>query len=274
MNINVTTSILVLWVLLASVASSTENPEVKFMVKPISEGGVSGELYLPGVAERSMAVVVLGGSSGRLNQVYPKILAAHGYVVLSLAYFRAPGLPETLDLIAIETVSNALDFLTEHSQVKATKFGVLAISRGTELALLNAAVEPRIEAIAVLLPSAVAWHGQTSAHAWTYQARPIPGLAFERRSETPIKQRAERALKKVDSKNASIAVEHINGPILMISAQEDHIWPSERMANLMLERLNQNNFKFKTQHHSVDDNHFLDAATVQSLELLLVDHFQ
>lgn len=239
------------------------------------ETGVVGELYVSKNISKTTAIVVLGGSSGQVNTVYPEMLANEGYVVLSLAYFRAPSLPETLDLIPIETVSMALDYLSNRRDLTVNKFGVLGISRGSELALLNATVEPRIEAVAVIVPSSVAWHGQTGQHAWTYQGQPLPALTFERRSEVPILQRVEQALDHEKAvKNASIAVENINAPILLISAKNDHIWPSEKMANRMVMRLESHQFKHPVKHIKVDDNHFLDDQTVTDLTPFLVKHFK
>jgi dienelactone hydrolase len=49
-------------------------------------------------------------------------------------------------------------------------------------------------------------------------------------------------------KNAVIKVENIKGPILLVSSDEDKVWPSKKMCDNIKERLNQNNFSFKIEH--------------------------
>ena len=49
-------------------------------------------------------------------------------------------------------------------------------------------------------------------------------------------------------KNAEIQVENINGPILILSGKDDDQWPATLMSNRIIERLNDNNFKFYKEH--------------------------
>lgn len=60
----------------------------------------------------------------------------------------------------------------------------------------------------------------------------------------------DRLLDTEMNESNTIKVENINGPILLISAHEDVMWPSERMGNLIVNRLKDNDFKF-TCHHEV-----------------------
>ncbi|HET6243805.1 MAG: hypothetical protein H0V01_11785 [Bacteroidetes bacterium] len=49
-------------------------------------------------------------------------------------------------------------------------------------------------------------------------------------------------------KNAEIKVEYINGPILIMSGKNDEQWPATLMSNRIIERLEENNFKYYKQH--------------------------
>ncbi len=49
---------------------------------------------------------------------------------------------------------------------------------------------------------------------------------------------------------ATIPVEHTRGPILMISGQDDQLWPSPRLAEIAVQRLKQHNFAFPVEHLS------------------------
>jgi len=60
---------------------------------------------------------------------------------------------------------------------------------------------------------------------------------------------------------ASIKVENINGPILLFSGNDDKIWPSSKMADMIEKRLEKNEFKHPFQNikydnagHSISNN--------------------
>lgn len=231
----------------------------------VNDAGVSGRLYVP-AEYPAPAVVVIGGSGGRLNEVYPMLLADRGYAVLSLAYFNAPGLPATLDEVPVETVSRALDYLAERPEVnQGVGFGVLGVSRGSELAMLAAIHDQRIRAVAGVVPSSVAWHGQTGPVAWTVDGDAVPSLGFPRQSTDPFYQRAEQALSTDAARLAEFAIERINGPVLLASSANDQIWPSTRMSGDLVKRASRHGVKEHVTHVVLIDDHGLDEASVQQL---------
>jgi len=72
-------------------------------------------------------------------------------------------------------------------------------------------------------------------------------LLFKR----PVAFRAsyERGLKNRPAVEAAIIpAENINGPILLISGDNDAIWPSTIMAEMVVDRLERNNFPHPYQH--------------------------
>src|SRR5581483_4943151 len=82
--------------------SAPQQDIITTQLRPASTG-VYGELDLPKtVRGRKPAVLVLGGSEGGLPGFTSRMLAAHGYPSLALAYFKEPGLPQTLDRIPLE----------------------------------------------------------------------------------------------------------------------------------------------------------------------------
>ena len=54
---------------------------------------------------------------------------------------------------------------------------------------------------------------------------------------------------------AVIAVENINGPILILSAKEDEQWPAALMSNRLIERLKEKDFKHRYEHLLLDGGH-------------------
>ena len=54
------------------------------------------------------------------------------------------------------------------------------------------------------------------------------------------------------AKNASIAVEKINGAVLLISGKDDQLWPSSVMGDMVIARLKEKKHRFKYEHLSYD----------------------
>jgi pimeloyl-ACP methyl ester carboxylesterase len=57
------------------------------------------------------------------------------------------------------------------------------------------------------------------------------------------------------AEGAAIAVENINGPILLLSATRDEFWPSTKMSELIVERLRLNDFPYAVEHVAVEGDH-------------------
>jgi Acyl-CoA thioester hydrolase/BAAT N-terminal region len=78
-----------------------------------TKDGIYGNLYLPrNTAGKHPAVLVFGGSGGGLTtSSAAALLAAHGYPSLALAYFKAPGLPQSLHNLPLEYFTSALKLL-------------------------------------------------------------------------------------------------------------------------------------------------------------------
>ena len=84
-----------------------------------ANGGIYGNLYLPRhTTGRRPAVLVFSGSGGGLTTSFAAaLLAAHGYPSLALAYFKAPGLPQTLHNTPLEYFISALAVLRAQTGV-------------------------------------------------------------------------------------------------------------------------------------------------------------
>jgi len=228
---------------------------------PVDEAGVRGVLFLPAGSEPRPAVIYLGGSEGGINEGFAAILASKGYVSLALAYFGLPGLPREMAGVPVETVGSAIAFLDGHPRVMKGRIGVYGASKGAELALLAATRYPEIRAVVANSPSSVVFEGiamDPSAgprSSWSENGTDVPFVPFIWYGEddpilvsareaaangTPWGTRAmyERALSdEAAVRNATIPVERINGPVLLLSAGKDSVWPSSRMSAEIMARL-------------------------------------
>ena len=170
--------------------------------------GFYARWYRPRVARDRTAILLFGGSDGGLfTDPLPATLAAHGYPVLDLAYFREPGLPQQLEGIRLEYFQRALRWLAGQPQVNPKRIVTFGVSRGGELSLILAASFPALIHGAVgYVPSAYVAGGlpDPSKPAWTYRGNPVFGWPLA----------------------GTIPVQKIDGPVFVVGGGNDALWPS------------------------------------------------
>jgi dienelactone hydrolase/uncharacterized protein (DUF2141 family) len=216
----------------------------------VREAHLYGELYAPkDAAGRLPAIILIDGSTPGLDgvSVIAAAFAREGFAALALAYFGEEGLPPTLEDVPLEYFDTAVAALKARPEIDAAKIGVFGVSRGAEAAFLLAARNPAVRAVAAAGPSGVVWRGYDPADpansdpAWTVAGQPLPFLDPDLSLYDPngaMTPMFTSALTKSDARSdAVIPVERINGPILLISGQDDEIWPSPDMARRIVARL-------------------------------------
>jgi dienelactone hydrolase len=218
------------------------------------EDGLVGTLYLPDSSAARPAIMSLGGSNGGIDGAaeYAAGLANQGFVALALAYFGAPCLPPGLVDIPIEYFERAIRFLEGHPAVMSERLAVLGRSRGGELALLLGSSFPEIKAVVAHVPSPYRWCGTNgpASAAWRYRGATLPYLVpsgdmgveqiADGRvvySTTPVFLSALQNIEEDVLESASSEIESTRGPILLLSADDDHVWPSARLAERAMKRL-------------------------------------
>src|ERR1035438_8416827 len=184
----------------------------------VSDGGLRGVFLVPPGGDRHRAVLVIGGSEGGVPLRRAAWLASHGYAALALAYFRYQDLPAQLESIPLEYFQRALTWMAQRPEISGDRFAVMGGSRGGALALQLGSMFPRIAAVVAYVPSNVrvaACCRNSGGPAWTWT-----GLAL------PYVIPGGRRLPEVMAR-AAIEVEKTQGPILMISGQDDHVRSGE-----------------------------------------------
>ncbi len=274
---NISLERLVLIVLLGAYSHSTVAEKVElgsYHVRNISEDQFAANLYLPRNQTNLSVVIIIGGSSGGMRTERGELLASQGIAALTLAYFRHKDLPNTLDNIPVESVLDAIDYLQTTEKIDASRIGIWGASRGSELAFLAATNDPRIVSLVATVPSLVAWHGATSSYAWTFKGQPVHGLSFDRRSKKPIYERASHALTDKDQvAKAQFNFNKINGPMLLVSAEQDKVWPSYAMANTIKSQLHDQAHKHPVVHRSFPTGHSFSAELMPEINQLIINHF-
>jgi hypothetical protein len=114
---------------------------------------IIGELVV-GSDTASTGVVVLSGSSGRVDIGRAKLCAEAGAKALALQWFGGEGQPPGICEIPLETFVHATDYLLSEGCQRIVFVGT---SKGAEAALLAATLDSRISVVVAISPTSVVW---------------------------------------------------------------------------------------------------------------------
>ena len=244
--------VLAISLLLASVAGHTARTQEVQRVD-VNERGIVGRFYAAAGASRRTGVLMLTGSGGGYpEEVSARDLAKAGYPVFALAYFRdRAGNPPELEQkelrdVPLEYIYKALDWLKARPEVRADRIALMGESRGAELALMIGALRPDVAGVIAFSPQEVRWGAVGGGGAaWTLNGVPLPYTGGVYNRATPMSQFTDVLDGPADARRAAtIDVEHIRGPVLLISSRADAMSPSARMANDIEARLRAHGFKY------------------------------
>jgi dienelactone hydrolase len=220
-------------------------------IEHVSEVGLVGTLFLP-ASTPAPGVIVLGGSEGGIAHAseMAAVLASHSFAALALAYFGMNNLPRHLLEIPLEYVESAVLWLLAHPKVCGDGIGAIGASRGGELALLLASVCPQVRAVIGFAASSIVWPGYTPGSArlhpaWMRGGIPFPFAvpAHEASSRLNtlqplvLRESFEKAIQDLSQvEKAVIPTEKIQGPLLLISGEDDRMWPSCLLGEMAMAR--------------------------------------
>jgi hypothetical protein len=232
----------------------------------VAEPDLKAHLYLPAGASRMPLVIVLGGSEGGYDDVRASLLASRGFATMAVAYIGIPDTPTELFEVPVEVVERAVAWAARHPRVDASRIGVMGHSKGAELALAAASRIPRLRAVVASAPNDAVAQGidrngrSRPTSSWTWRGQPLPFVrqvpppAFEaqfREHGPPYRLRLLHEASRRDSASlraAQIAVESLNGPILLISGDDDQMGPSTEQAESIVARLAAHGFRYRVEH--------------------------
>jgi len=226
----------------------------------------TGTLCTPNDGKKHAAVILLSGSEGGNSMKgFARMFAEHGYVGVSVAYFKMPGLPQKLVDIPVETIEPAIDALQARPDVDRGELGILGPSKGGEFSLLAASTYPQIKAVVAIVPSPIAYMGlnetdQPENCSWTKAGKELPcvaadpsaGMAIgqEFAAQKPITLKplydASRNADSTVTRKATFPLERINGPVLCLAGQDDQMWNSPAHCDIAMRYL-------KAHHHRFAD---------------------
>lgn len=209
--------------------------------------GVVANLYFPAGAlddgRQHPVVITLGGAEGGIETAnyYAAWLASNGFVAVAMAYYRMPGLPSDLIRVPIDPVSRAADWL--RTQRFAGRIGVMGGSWGGIVAMAAASHDPRLEAVVSWVGSPAPFRGiRRDVPPADFRAADLPALSLGGR-DLPFlpyleginwNQPGEHA---AALEQATLPIERINGPLLLVAGGDDQLGASGEMAAVAMRRL-------------------------------------
>ena len=212
-------------------------------------GGCEGVVCRP-EGDPAVGVVVLAGSSGRVDEQRARLLADRGALAVSPRWFGGPGQPAGICEVPLETFTAVVDAL---AAAGVPRVGVVGMSKGAEAALLVAVRDARVDAVVAISPSAYVWanvgaglDGAVSPwrSSWTWDGKPVPFVAYDDSWEPsgpePVSYRSlyEQSLAAFPGQAAAAAidVENAAADLLLVAGGDDRLWPSERFGREIQDR--------------------------------------
>lgn len=224
-------------------------------VMKIIEARLSGDLggFILNPAEQTgWGVLVLAGSSGRVDIARAKLFAGLGAVCIALQWFGGARQSAGICEVPLEIFARATDRLIDQGCKRVAFVGT---SKGAEAALLVATDDPRVNVVVAISPSSVAWANigpgvdgmaWPQRSSWTRRGVPVPFIKYDEawrpdRRDGLIAYRGlyERSL-QINEGNlsaATIPVDKVEAKILLVAGGDDALWPSDIFANSIQTRL-------------------------------------
>lgn len=212
----------------------------------LNELGFSAEgVYFRPDGDVAGGVLVLSGSSGRIEADRARRFAEAGLFAVAMRWFGGPAQPPGVCEVPLETFAPAVDVLSRHTD----NIALVGPSRGAEAALLVAANDPRIRVVTAMAPSSVVWanvgpgtDGESYPYrsSWTRAGQPLPFVAYDETwspasEDEPVSFR-ELYLRSLESdpartERAAIPVEQVDAHVIVSAGLDDRYGPRTSSAN-------------------------------------------
>lgn len=228
----------------------------------LGENGLKGSFFAASGDAPRPGVLLLHGTIARVMEDIAAMLASRGFPTAVPLYYGSDGLPPEYMRIPLEYFGTALDWLGARPEVDSNRLAVIGLSRGGELALLAGSRFQTVKAVVSISGSGVVFNGLPANPRdsrvdtpWTYQGEPLPFV--ERKDSFGFVLQAimsgftgkplstlrtyENGMKDTAAvENATVEVEKINGPVLLVSGGADKVWPSCALSRIAADRLKAN----------------------------------
>jgi len=224
----------------------------------VDRDGFVGNIYEPAGSEPHPGVLVLHGSGGSPVDLTAALLARHGFSAFALRYIGDEEvLPDRIRQIPLSYFDRATRWFQSREAVADRQIGIVGHSRGAEVGLVLGARCEWAGPVVSYAGSSVRWDTPMGDPAWLdLDGDPLPSVSGQGKPtlcEGQLDEADERT-----RRDATTALEDIDGSILFLSGGQDPIWPAQRLAELGMDRLNRAGDDHGAEHrHYEDGGHFI-----------------
>lgn len=217
-------------------------PRVAFMANhEVSErelAGPEGLVVRPAEGGTGTGVLVLSGSSGRVERDRVRVLGRAGATAMTYRWFGDDSQPAAIHELPLESFDWAVDLLAG----QCDRVVLMGVSKSAEAFLAYAADDPRVDAVVALAPSHVVWANvgpgpdgelRPQASSWSRHGEPMSFVPYdddvEVSGEPPVfaPMYRQSLLTFADRVGvATIPVERFFGDVLLVAGGDDQVWPS------------------------------------------------
>ncbi len=236
---------------------------------PENHGNLDLKLFTPDTSNQALIVAFGGGEGGNAwagdywSSVRNQFLD-EGFSFLAVGYFGSNNLPSSLDRISLNAIHDSILSVQKRNPKITDKVFVMGGSKGGELVLNLAARYSDISGVVAIVPSHVSFPANTvmaNTSSWTYEGDevsfvPAPFRTIFSAMRRDLHRAFSIMLEDEEAvERATIEVEKINGPLLILSASEDEMWPSTQMSNNVINRLERKGHPFQSTHLKIEGSH-------------------
>jgi nucleolar protein 56 len=207
-----------------------------------------GWLYEPEEDSKSLGVVLLHGSGGNASHDRARLLATYGYPALALKWLptidpprKVVRMPFNTADIPVEYFLRAVDWLTRQDAVLDDRIGLVGASLGVAPAFLTA----------------IDFDGRAAVIGYSGGGMLVPDIKGDddpsrfSRDGNPVV--TEEDYQREGPSAAILPAEEIDGPILMVTGQDDRLWNSYLRAEATANRLEGHDHPHPYSHVTYDD---------------------
>jgi len=224
----------------------------------VDRDDLAGTVFEPPGEGPHPGVLVLHGSSGRPALFRAGLLAAEGFAAFAVHYAddEVP-VGDGIRRVPLPYFDRAAEWFGERDRVAPDRLGVVGHSWGALAALLVGARSDWPGAVVSYNGSGVVWNTPSGEPAWIDEdGDPIPYVSGKSKPTLCEGQLDEADAETVDA--ATIPVEQIGAPTLLLSGGEDPVWPARRLSEMAVDRLRDADVDYAFEHCSYDDaGHFV-----------------
>ena len=242
------------------ILTCSKNPE-GITVDTIDSDTIYSKLISkPENLERPLVIVIPGSGGNYMPDKYLFGLVESGYDVLSIAYVGKKKLPKAIELVPLEYLENVV--LWSKNRFSKRKIVLLSISKGAEYALTFASHFNLVDGIICYSPSAFVLPNHVTLDktelqksSWTFEGKEIPFAALkpfdDKAGMLTYKKYIDPIFSDGKQLNKSrIKVEAIKCNLLLLTGEDDLVWPATKMAHVIQSEIEKSNSSISVNHIS------------------------